>query len=192
MAKKESSFKNMTIALCVITCTAGLALAAVYNVTVEPIALSQKAKINDAIRTVVPDFDTISDTILIPEDGPDSIIVHRLKKGGEPAGSAIETYTYKGFSGNFTLMVGFLPDGSINNIEVLEHKETPGLGTKMTTPNFKNQFKGIKVSETKGGVLKVKKDGGTIDAITAATISSRAFCDAVNRADAINRKGGIQ
>ncbi|HET6556649.1 MAG TPA: RnfABCDGE type electron transport complex subunit G [Prolixibacteraceae bacterium] len=188
MAKKESTFKNMTIALFVITAVAGLALSAVYSVTKEPIAVSQKAKINNAIKMVIPEFDAILDTVLMPEDGKDSLRIHRLMKGAEGSGVAIQTYTDDGFSGRFTLMVGFMPDGSINNIEVLEHKETPGLGTKMALPAFKDQFKGLKIAELPGGQLKVKKDGGTVDAITAATISSRAFCDAVNRADAINKK----
>jgi len=192
MAKKESTFKNMTIALFVITAVAGLFMAAVYSVTKEPIAISQKAKINDAIKMVIPEFETIADTVLMPENGKDSIRIHRLLKGTENSGVAIETYTDKGFSGRFTLMVGFTPDGSISNIEVLEHKETPGLGTKMALPAFKDQFKGLKLSELPGEQLKVKKDGGSVDAITAATISSRAFCDAVNRAYETNKKGGNQ
>lgn len=192
MAKKESSFKNMTIALFVITAVAGLALSAVYSVTKEPIAISQKAKINNAIKMVIPEFETIADTVLMPQDGKDSIRIHRLLKGTENSGIAVETYTDKGFSGRFTLMVGFAPDGSISNIEVLEHKETPGLGTKMALPAFKDQFKGLKLSELPGEQLKVKKDGGSVDAITAATISSRAFCDAVNRAYETNKKGGNQ
>jgi electron transport complex protein RnfG len=182
----------MTIALFVITAVAGLALAFVYSVTKEPIAISQKAKINNAIKMVVPDFETISDTVLLPEDGKDSIRIHRLLKGAENSGLAVETYTDKGFSGRFSLMVGFTPDGSISNIEVLEHKETPGLGTKMALPAFKAQFKGLKISEIQGEKLKVKKDGGQVDAITAATISSRAFCDAVNRAYIVTRKGEKQ
>ncbi len=192
MAKKESTFKNMTIALFVITAVAGLFMAAVYSVTKEPIAISQKAKINNAIKMVIPEFETIADTVLMPQDGKDSIRVHRLLKGTENSGVAVETYTDKGFSGRFTLMVGFAPDGSISNIEVLEHKETPGLGTKMALPAFKDQFKGLKLSELPGEQLKVKKDGGSVDAITAATISSRAFCDAVNRAYETNKKGGNQ
>ena len=192
MAKKESSFKNMTIALFVITAVAGLALSAVYSVTKEPIAISQKAKINHAIKMVIPEFETIADTVLMPQDGKDSIRIHRLLKGTENSGVAVETYTDKGFSGRFSLMVGFAPDGSISNIEVLEHKETPGLGTKMALPAFKDQFKGLKLSELPGEQLKVKKDGGSVDAITAATISSRAFCDAVNRAYETNKKGGNQ
>lgn len=192
MAKRESTFKNMALALLVITCVGGTMLAAVYNVTKEPIALVQKAKIEEAIRQVIPDFETMSDTLIKPADGADNLVIHRLAKGGEPAGYAIETYTDKGFSGRFRLMVGIKPDGAISNIEVLEHKETPGLGTKMADEKFKKQFRGLKVSEINGSVLKVKKDGGTIDAITAATISSRAFCDAVNRAESTVRKGGNQ
>lgn len=192
MAKKESSFKNMTIALFVITAVAGLAMATVYSVTKEPIAISQKAKINNAIKMVIPEFETISDTVMLPDDGKDSIRIHRLIKGTEKSGNAIETYTDKGFSGRFSLMVGFTPDGTISNIEVLEHKETPGLGTKMALPAFKDQFKGLKLADLPGEQLKVKKDGGTVDAITAATISSRAFCDAVNRAYTMNKKGGNQ
>lgn len=192
MAKKESTFKNMTIALFVITAVAGLAMATVYSMTKEPIAISQKAKINDAIKMVIPEFETISDTVMMPEEGKDSIRIHRLLKGTEKSGVAIETYTDKAFSGRFTLMVGFMPDGSISNIEVLEHKETPGLGNKIAVPKFKDQFKGVKIADLPGEKLKVKKDGGTVDAITAATISSRAFCDAVNRAHAINKKGEKQ
>jgi len=189
MAKKESSFKNMAMALFVITAVAGLALAVVYSVTKEPILVSQKAKINNAIKMVIPEFETISDTVMLPDDGKDSIRLHRLIKGTENSGIAIETYTDKGFSGRFSLMVGFTPDGAISNIEVLEHKETPGLGTKMALPAFKDQFKGIKLSDLPGEELKVKKDGGTVDAITAATISSRGFCDAVNRAYSTYKTG---
>lgn len=192
MAKKESTFKNMTIALFVITAVAGLALSAVYSVTKEPIAASRKAKINNAIKLVVPEFESILDTVLMPDDGKDSIRIHRLLKGTESSGVAVQTYTDKGFSGRFTLMVGFMPDGAISNIEVLEHKETPGLGTKMALPSFKDQFKGVKLSDLPGEKILVKKDGGQVDAITAATISSRAFCDAVNRAYATHKKGEKQ
>lgn len=189
MAKKESSFKNMTIALFVITAVAGMALAVVYSVTKEPILASQKAKINNAIKMVIPEFEAIKDTTVLPETGKDSIRIHALFNGTENAGYAIETYTDNGFSGRFTLMVGLNPDGSISNIEVLEHKETPGLGTKMALPAFKDQFKGIKLADLPGEQIKVKKDGGTVDAITAATISSRGFCDAVNRAYSTYKTG---
>jgi electron transport complex protein RnfG len=78
-------------------------------------------------------------------------------------------------------MVGFTPDGKIYNTSVLEHKETPGLGDKMDIRKspWPKQFEGVNPSDFN---LKVKKDGGDVDAITAATISSRAFCDAIDRA----------
>ena len=105
-------------------------------------------------------------------------------------GTAVETFSNNGFSGNIRIMVGFNPDGSIFDIAVLEHKETPGLGDKIekrksldkkTGLSWSSQFKGKFPSQTE---LLVTKDGGEIDAITASTITSRAFCDAVNRAHA--------
>jgi len=112
-------------------------------------------------------------------NGTEMLNFYVAKKDSLYVGTAIETYTMKGFGGLVKLMVGFLPDGSIQNISVLEHKETPGLGTKMSTPKFKDQFMGVNPAKF---VLKVKKDKGDVDAITAATISSRAFSDAVQRA----------
>jgi len=105
-------------------------------------------------------------------------------------GTAVQTYTNKGFSGHISIMVGFKADGVINDIAVLEHKETPGLGTKMTEPKFKDQFKNLNIAQLPEKKVKVKKDQGTIEAITAATISSRAFCDAVQRAWENQKKGG--
>lgn len=192
MAKVESSFKNMVIVLTLISAIAAFALGGVYSLTKGPIEISKKAKISGAIQKVIPHFDKVSDTIVMAFDGEDSIIIHRLTKADNNAGQAIETFTKIGYSGYVGLMVGILPDGSISNIEVLSQKETPGLGTKMVDSKFKNQFMGIKSSEILNNGLMVKKDGGTIDAITAATISSRAFCDAVNRAIKTKEMRGIK
>jgi electron transport complex protein RnfG len=122
----------------------------------------------------------------LPTGEGDSLDIYPAKMNGEIVGYAVNTYTKKGFSGNISLMAGFKPDGTILDITVLEHKETPGLGTKMTEPEFKDQFADKNPGEF---VLKVKKDGGPVDAITAATISSRAFCDAVQRAYNTLQKG---
>jgi electron transport complex protein RnfG len=93
----------------------------------------------------------------------------------------VETFTNQGFSGNFKLMVGFAPDGTIIDIAVIQHSETPGLGSKMEKgkSDFSLQFKGKNPATFK---LAVKKDRGDVDAITASTITSRAYCDAVARA----------
>jgi electron transport complex protein RnfG len=102
-------------------------------------------------------------------------------KNGNLVGTAIETYSKKGFSGMIKLMVGLAPDGTIINISVLSHNETPGLGDKIDKKksDFSLQFNGKNPSTFK---LSVKKDRGDVDAITASTISSRAYCDAVQRA----------
>jgi Na+-translocating ferredoxin:NAD+ oxidoreductase subunit G len=192
MAKKESTLLNMIATLFIITLVAGIALAGVYNVTKDPIAQARKAKLEKAISSVIPAFDELVEYKVKPDDGERDLNFYKGIKDGNVIGYAVETWTDKGFSGNIDLMVGFLPDGSINAIEVLAHKETPGLGTKMADPQFKDQFKSLIIGTLPNASLKVKKDGGTVDAITAATISSRAFCDAVLRAYNTHQKGGDQ
>lgn len=191
MAKTESSFRNMVLSLTLISLFASACLGFVYELTKEPIALSVLNKKLDAIRQVVPEFtnDPNGEMFLLPTGEGDSLEVYPAKKDGEVTGYAVNTYTEKGFSGRIALMAGFKPDGTIINITVLEHKETPGLGTKMTEPEFKDQFLEKNPNQF---ALKVRKDGGPVDAITAATISSRAFCDAVQRAYNTLQEGGIK
>ena len=112
-------------------------------------------------------------------------------------GTAIRTYTDEGFSGRFWIMVGFVNGDVISGTSVLEHKETPGLGDKMEKKKSFNKKTGKSWSDQFNGknpmdfTLKVTKDGGDVDAITAATTSSRAFCDAAQRAyDEFKKLGG--
>jgi electron transport complex protein RnfG len=179
-SKKESSFINMVITLFLVTAIAALALGGVYTATKEPIAIAKQKKLEAAIKAVLPDFDTIT-TIMVPDGDGDSLTFYYAAKSGEPIGVAIKTFTNSGFSGKIELMVGMFDDGTISNTAVLSHKETPGLGDKMdiAKSDFPAQFMGKNPADFK---LKVTKDGGDVDAITAATISSRAFCDAVERA----------
>lgn len=179
-SKKESSFVNMVITLFLVTAIAAMALGGVYTATKEPIAIAKQKKLEAAIKAVLPDFDTIT-TKMVPDGEGDSLTFYYASKSGAPIGVAIKTFTNKGFSGNIEIMVGMLDDGSISNTAVLSHKETPGLGDKMdiAKSDFSVQFIGKNPADFK---LKVTKDGGDVDAITAATISSRAFCDAVERA----------
>ncbi|HNS17222.1 MAG TPA: RnfABCDGE type electron transport complex subunit G [Bacteroidales bacterium] len=189
MAKKtESTFINMFLNLLIFTAVGSFALAGVYNITLEPIARVEKLKMEYAIRQVIQDFDTVvTDTLILPDQARPIGMITGYKKDSL-VGVAIQTYSKKGYSGLIELMVGFDTNDFITKIEVLQQKETPGLGTKMETPEFKEQFYGKNPAEFK---LKVKKDGGDVDAITAATISSRAFCDAVQRAyDTYKNEGG--
>lgn len=191
MAKTESTFKNMVLSLTLISLAAATCLGFVYEFTKKPIELSNLNKKIKAIRQVVPDFnnDPTREMFRLPTGDGDSLDIYPVKKDNVAEGFIVNTYTKKGFSGNISLMAGFKPDGTIIKVSVLEHKETPGLGSKMNDPGFKDQFNSMNPASFK---LKVKKDGGSVDAITAATISSRAFCDAVQRAYNTIQKGGVK
>lgn len=191
MAKTESTFKNMALSLTLIALVSSALLGFVYEITKEPIALSNFNKKLNAIKQVVPEFSNNpnDEMFRLPTGEGDSLDIYPAKKDDIIVGYAVNTYTSKGFSGNISLMAGFKPDGTIINISVLEQKETPGLGTKMVEPQFKDQFNDKNPGEFD---LEVKKDGGQVDAITAATISSRAFCDAIQRAYNTLQRGGMK
>jgi electron transport complex protein RnfG len=191
MAKTESTFRNMVLSLTLISLGAAACLGFVYEFTKKPIELSNLNKKLDAIKLVVPGFtnNPNNEMFKLPTGEGDSLEIYPAKKGDVVVGYAVNTYSKKGFAGKITIMAGFKPDGTILNIKVLEQKETPGLGTKMTEPAFKDQFNDKDPAQFN---LKVKKDGGSVDAITAATISSRAFCDAVQRAYFTLQKGGLK
>ncbi len=182
MAKKESTFVNMVSVLFIVSFISSAALGVVYELTKEPIKMVDINKKNNAIQSVVPEFNNIpsNEYFKVPSD-LDSLTFYPARKDSMLVGTAVETYTLKGFSGLIRLMIGFAPDGTILHIAVLEHKETPGLGDKIdkSKSDFSLQFEGKNPSVFK---LAVKKDRGDVDAITASTISSRAFCDAVTRA----------
>lgn len=172
----------MVLTLLIITLVSATALSVVYDMTKGPIEESKKAKTVAALSGVLPEFDNnpAEGVRTVTIDGLEAK-VYTAKKGGEEVGYAVETITKQGFSGEIKLMAGFLPDGEIKNIEVLEHSETPGLGSKMADDGnpLLVSFTGKNPAELK---MSVKKDGGDIDVITASTISSRAYTDAVDRA----------
>jgi len=190
MAKIESSFKNMVISLTLIALIAAVGLGFVYEYTKEPIAQANIQKRINAIKLVVPEFNNnpFEEMLRVPTGEGDSLDVFPARMNGEIVGYAVSSYTKIGWSGDFFVMAGFNADGSIYDISVIEHKETPGLGTKMEEPKFKDQFKGIHPAKVN---IKVKNDGGEIDGITAATITARAFSDAVQRAYNALEKGGF-
>lgn len=168
----------MVAVLFTITLIASAGVGAVNMITVEPIAAAKAAATEAALGEVLPAFDATETTELTIDDMP--IKVYTAKQGEEVVGYAVETMTKSGFSGVVKLMVGFLNDGTINNVNVLQQAETPGLGTKMCDEG-NPLLAGVQGKEATG-TFKVTKDGGEVDALTAATISSRAYLDAVNRA----------
>lgn len=192
MEKIKSTFITILASLTCFCLIAGTALAVANKLTEDKIAAAKAAALQEAIKKAAPEFDndpSAEQYRAATADG-DSLTIYPAKKGGKLVGAAVETNTKKGFGGEIRIMVGFDADQKIVNYSVLEHNETPGLGSKMEewfrTDKGKQSVLG---RDMKGGALKVSKDGGEVDAITAATISSRAFLDAINRAYAAYAQG---
>jgi electron transport complex protein RnfG len=170
----------MLMTLVIITLFSGFLLGYVNKITLEPKAKVKAIQKVNALQSVLPEFDNnlIQDVIWVKTNGEkDSTEIFPAYKEGELVGIAIAGKSNKGFSGLVKCMIGYLPDGQIFNIVVMEQKETPGLGTKIKDEKFIQQF--LRKNPEKEA-LKVKKDGGKVDALTGATISTRAFCETVN------------
>ena len=180
----KSTLVNMTAVLFGITLIASAGVGVVNMITEEPIALAKEAATKAALTQVLPAFDTTEEKALTIDELP--ITVYTATKDGNVAGYAVQTMTKQGFNGVVRLMVGFTPDGEVVNVNGLEQSETPGLGTKMADEGNvllgSIQGQNLENKNLVDGKLAVKKDGGDVDALTAATISSRAYVDAVNRA----------
>lgn len=175
----KSTLVNMVAVLFTITLVASAGVGYVNMITVGPIAEAKAAATQAALRAVLPAFDATQKAELTLDELP--VAVHTARAGESIVGYAVETASKKGFGGAIRLMVGFDAAGRVLNVNVLEQNETPGLGTKMAdegNPLFAS-FEGRNPGEMK---LAVKKDGGDVDALTAATISSRAYVDAMARA----------
>ena len=182
MTKKESTFMSMTLTLFVITVIAGVSLGFINDITKGPKEQAKLARKINALKNVLPEFNNnpVEDVKRIKWDlAKDSIEIYAGFLNENQSGTAVVGSSEKGFSGLVKIMVGFNPDGSIKNIAVLEQKETPGLGTKMKDEKFIKQFRGKHPSTYN---LKVKKDQGDVDALTGATITTRAFGEATQMA----------
>lgn len=182
MSKKKDTFINMLVSLFAITIISGFSLGYVNELTVGPIEKGKIERKVNALKLVLPTFDNnpVEDVQLIKSPlAKDSVEVYPAFSNNQFVGAAIIGSTEKGFSGLIKIMVGFKPDGTIQNIVVLEQKETPGLGTKMKDDKYLAQYRDQDPSKYN---LKVTKDGGDVDALTGATITSRAFGEAVQMA----------
>ncbi|EAR01126.1 RnfABCDGE type electron transport complex subunit G [Maribacter sp. HTCC2170] len=182
MSKKKSTFLNMVLALFVITLVAGLSLGYVNDLTAGPKAKAKLERKVNALKGVLPAFDNnpVEEVKKIASDrAKDSIEIYLASLQGDGVGVAVIGSSEKGFSGLIKIMVGFETNGTIKNIAVLEQKETPGLGTKIKDEKFIQQFRGKDPSSFN---LKVTKDGGEVDALTGATITTRAFGEATQLA----------
>lgn len=169
----QSSLKNMVLCLAGVCLFCSAILALVYAVTSDPIRKASEQALAESIGRVLPEGLELSERR--DENGMEYYVGTRDGVAGAYAVKASEI----GFGGPLVLMVGVLPDGTVYNTSVLSHSETPGLGAKCgTDESFIGQWRGFSPDK----VLKVKKDGGDVDAITASTITSRAYAKAVAKA----------
>ena len=164
---------KLILSLTVIAAVCAGVLASVNAVTKETIKGIRAQQTLDAAAAVMPA------TV-------DATKVEQLKEGvfvgrgadGKPAGYAVKGSDPSGYGGDIVLMVGFTPDYKVVAYRKLEAAETPGLGANLTSEGFMKQFSGMDATSP----LAVKKDGGNVEAITSATITSRAVCGAINDA----------
>lgn len=179
MKRLKSNLLNMALSLTIVTLAAAALLGGLYVLTEEPIQKQKIEKQQKAITSVLPQMEGLQ--IAEPEE-TSGMIVYKAYVNDELIGAAVQTKE-NGFGGAFKLMVGFDSEGNIAGYEVLEHQETPGLGDHMVTW-FKTDKGNQSVIGKNPATMKfyVSKDGGDVDAITAATISSRAFLKAVEEA----------
>lgn len=177
----------MLLVLTGVTAISVALLAYVNELTKGPIAEANAKTLNEALKQVLPTFTNNpvaeSDTLFSEKEGKKIVdfIIYPAKDGDKWVGTAVEAKSL-GFAGELKILVGFDADSKIYNYSLLSHSETPGLGSKAADwfrEGGKGSIKGMNPGETP---LTVSKDGGQVDAITASTITSRAFLSAVNAA----------
>lgn len=187
MKKLESSLTNMVVVLVAVAVITGGLLAWVNKVTEGPIREQNEKALADGIKSVMGTDDltvTSNDSLTKKVGGKDAtFIIHKVANAkGEFIGAAVESTTL-GFGGDLKVLVGFDDEGKVLGYTILQASETPGLGAK-ADKWFQKDQKGDIIGRqiTADKPLTVNKDGGDVEAITASTITSRAFLSAVNQA----------
>lgn len=187
----------LVMVLTIFSAASGLLISLANNLTKDRIAQVAVEKQKKALAEIISDFDSTSSETILPDPmDPFELIV--CKKGETISGVAIKLSSRllpptdiqklsispdirqdQAYGDPIKLMVGFTPDRKISGVSVLECRETPGLGTKIGTKQFKSNFVGEGIEAKK---WLVRKDGGNVEQITAATISSRAMSATVAKA----------
>ncbi len=172
---------RLTLILTVITAASAGVLAFVNQKTEQPIENALREEKMEAVRNVLPPFDNelTEDSVFISDIAGDTLEVFVGKKNGKINGVAFPVLSHDGYSGDIEFLVGVNLDGVVQGIEILTHSETPGLGAKIQSEDFKDQFKTRGINNPE--VWEVEKDGGIFKQITGATISSRAVTRAVHK-----------
>lgn len=167
---------KLVFVLTLVSLIAGVLLAVTQKFTAGPIRLTEQRQLFESLAKVLPPADADPLVLTLPAAAGGSNTFYVARKNGALAGVAFTCGSPNGYAGRVEALVGLTPDGAIHGLEVKQN-ETPGLGSKIALPAFVAQFIGKPLQST---VWKVSKDGGAIDAVSGATISSRALCDAIS------------
>jgi electron transport complex protein RnfG len=170
---------KLILVLTLICAISSALLAAVYNITKAPIEAALEQRTITAAAKVLPEGAQLPEKTVV---GGETFFVAR--KGGQFFAVAVEGHSKNGYGGEIVLMVGLSGDGHLVNYQELVASETPGLGTKIESDSFRKPLLGRALNSD----WRVKKDGGEVDAITAATISSRAALECIRDAIAKYQK----
>lgn len=178
--KKNPTIIQMVVVLLLIAVICSAGVAAIYDATKDTIQQQKDEKEQASLKLVLPehDNDPVKDAVSISLNG-ETYQCFVAKKGGQPVGYAVKAGNMNGYNGHVEVLTGFKADGTIINTQATVLAETPGLGQKAIEPKYHDQFNGKNPNAFR---LTVKKDGGDVDAISAATITSRAYAHAVQTA----------
>jgi electron transport complex protein RnfG len=199
---KVGGINKLVIALTAVCMGAAFILGGVYAFTKDNIAKQKREKKIRSLKSVLPQTDNEIDKDFVEVDqgkdergNPVKVTLYHGRKEGKLVGTAFSVIAHDGYTGDIEFMLGVAPDKSITGIEIISHKETPGLGDKITKEKWRNEFKGIAL-ETKtdkgSPFLDVKKDGGGIDQFSGATISPRAVVKAVREGLKIYQEASLK
>lgn len=178
MKPVKSNLFNMIMAMAVVSICSAASIGYVYQKTKEPIEKSKTMKISNAVAEMLGNFDNkpFEERVTLSSN---DLELYPAKENGVTTSVAIKSYSNNGFGGKIELIIGLLMDGTITGYKVIQQNETPGLGTKIAENKFSKQFVGL---NTHSNSFELSKNGGEIDALTGATISSNAVVDAVKKA----------
>jgi electron transport complex protein RnfG len=183
---------KMIVVLSLIAATTGAALSYINQVTEKPIAAAEFQYLKEpALKSILPAYNNnlVEDQRIVQIGEGETareITVYPAKKDGKLLAIALETFA-SSYGGDLGAMVGYdLETKRLSGVSITTMSDTPGLGTRTKEPKFIDQFKNVPLEVTSA----LKADGGGIDAVTGASISSRAVCKAVNDALGIIRDNG--
>jgi electron transport complex protein RnfG len=173
--------------LTLICAVAALALAAVHASTAPVIVEQERQFTLRSIKQAIATYDNEPDQdVALIDEGGSPVCVYRGRQGDEIVGVAFERLQGGGYSGDIKVLVGISPDGLVAcgdnggwlGVQILQHAETPGLGARMTEEGWRRQFCGHSLDD--GDTFwRVRKEGGQVDQLTGATITSRVVSEAL-------------